>query len=129
MASVFISHRTSDGVEAERLAIDIRNAGHQVWLDTWEINLGDSLIEQINDGLDGSVFVIVCYSLSGINVPWMGREWMSALGRQLNGQKVKLLPALLSGGQVPAILADIKYANLGKCWSHGVTELLEALGG
>ncbi len=30
MANVFISHRGSDTQEAERLAVEIRNAGHQV---------------------------------------------------------------------------------------------------
>ena len=59
--------------------------------------------------------------------PWMGREWMSSLARQLNGHGVKLLPVLLTGHDAPAILADLKYADLVTDWSQGVTELLRAI--
>ena len=127
MANVFISHRGSDTQEAERLAGEIRAAGHQVWLDEWNIGLGDSIVERMDEGLAGATYVVVCYSASGVTSPWMGREWMAALARQLNGYGVKLLPVRLTGGDPPAILADIKYADLVKDWSKGLSELLRAI--
>jgi hypothetical protein len=57
----------------------------------------------------------------------MGREWMSALARQLNGRGVKVLPVRLTGGESPAILEDIKHADLVADWSSGVAELLAAI--
>ncbi|MGH3931690.1 MAG: toll/interleukin-1 receptor domain-containing protein [Pseudonocardiaceae bacterium] len=65
MASVFISHRGVDQDAAERLAKELRKRGHVVWLDTWKINLGDSIIEQINDGLSASSYLVLCYSDAG----------------------------------------------------------------
>ena len=127
MANVFISHRKADDQEAKRLANEIRNAGHQVWLDEWNIDLGDSIVEKMNAGLEGSTYVVVCYSASGITSVWMGREWFSALARQLNGAGVKLLPVRLTDGEPPAILADLRYADLVKDWSKGLTELLQAI--
>jgi hypothetical protein len=127
MANVFISHRKADDQEAERLATQIREAGHQVWLDEWDIGLGDSIVEKMNEGLEGATYVVVCYSSSGITSAWMGREWYSALSRQLNGAGVKLLPVRLTDGEPPAILADLRYADLVKDWSRGVTELLKAI--
>jgi hypothetical protein len=127
MANVFISHRKADDREAERLAEALRAAGHQVWLDEWAINIGDSIVERINAGLEGATYVVVCYSSAGVTSAWMGREWMSALARQLNGHGVKVLPVQLTGGQPPAILADIKHADLVKDWSQGLTELLRAI--
>lgn len=127
MANVFISHRGSDAQQAEQLAIEIRNAGHEVWLDAWKIDLGDSIVERINEGLEGATYVVICYSSSGITAPWMSREWMSALARQLNGYSVKLLPVVLTGGEPPAILADVKYANLVTDWQLGVSQLLHAI--
>lgn len=127
MANVFVSHRKSDDSEAERLAMEIRNARHQVWLDDWEIGLGDSIVERMNEGLEGAAYVVLCYSSSGVTSPWMSREWMAALARQLNGHGVRLLPVLLTGGDPPAILADLKYANLVKDWDRGVAELLRAI--
>ena len=114
MANVFVSHRSSDVATAVKLAEEIRNAGHNVWLDEWEINLGDSIIDRMNQGLTGATFLVICCSSAGVVVPWMGREWMSALARQLNGKNIRLLPVLLEGGAPPAILEDIKYADLRK---------------
>ena len=127
MANVFISHRRSDVQQAEQLANEIRDAGHQVWLDEWNISLGDSIVERMNEGLEDATYVVVCYSSSGVMSPWMSREWMSALARQLNGYGVKILPVLLTGGEPPAILADLKYADLVRDWSQGVSELLRAM--
>lgn len=127
MANVFISYSSSDVTEAEKLAHEIRAAGHHVWFDRWEIGLGDSIIQKINEGLEGAAFVVVCFSSSTALAPWMGREWMSTLARQLSGHGVKLLPVVLTGGKPPAILADTRYADLGKDWSQGVAELLRAI--
>jgi TIR domain len=43
MARVFVSHRGSDATEAEQLADELRKAGHQVRLDVWAVNVGDSI--------------------------------------------------------------------------------------
>lgn len=127
MANVFISHRLSDTEAAERLANEVRDAGHQVWFDQWEIGLGDSIVEKMNEGLMEAAYLILCYSSSGVDSPWIGREYMSTLARQLSGHNVKILPVLLTGGEPPAILHDIKYADLVKDWSRGVKELLRAI--
>jgi hypothetical protein len=127
MANIFVSHRKADDQEAERLARELRDAGHQVWLDEWEIDLGDSIIQRISEGLAGSTKLVLCYSSAGVTSPWMSREWMSALARQLEGQNVQILPVRLTGGDPPPILADIKYADLVKDWSKGVTQLLHAI--
>ena len=58
----------------------------------------------------------------------MSREWMAALAQQLNGYEVKVLPVRLSGGKPPAIMSDIKYADLVKDWNQGIAELLNAMG-
>lgn len=127
MSNVFISHRKQDADLAKRLAQEIANAGHQVWLDEWEIGIGDSIVERIDQGLAGAAYLVLCYSAAGMS-PWVDREWMSTLHRQLSGHAVKVLPVLLSGsGQPPAILADIKYANLVADWDKGVAELLRAI--
>jgi hypothetical protein len=127
MANVFVSHRQADAAAARRLAEAIRGAGHGVWLDEWEIGLADSIVERIERGLQGASYVALCYSGSGVMSPWMSREWMSTLARQLNGHGVKLLPLRLTGGGPPALLADIKYADLVDDWDRGVHQLLEAI--
>jgi hypothetical protein len=127
MANVFVSHRKADDQAAELLAKGLRDAGHQVWLDEWNIGLGDSIVQRINEGLQGAAYVVVCYSSSGVTSPWMSQEWMTSLARQLEGHKVRILPVRLTGGDPPPILFGIKYADLVKDWTKGMAELLRAL--
>lgn len=127
MANVFVSHRGADLDLAERLGTELRDRGHTVWFDDWELDIGDSIVEKMNDGLTGSAYLVLCYSDSGSLSPWMGREWMSALARQLNGAGARLLPVRLTGGEPPAILADVKYADLVADWPGGVDALCRAL--
>ncbi len=126
MAHVFISHRKTDAELAEKLGTEIRNAGHEVWFDEWKIDVGDSIVERVNEGLERLNYLVLCYSASEMS-PWVNQEWMSVLARQLSGHGVKILPVLLSGGKPPAILADIKYADLTKDWSKGLSDLLRAI--
>ena len=127
MAKIFVSHRSEEIYAARRLALDVQARGHEVWLDEWRINLGDSIIEKINSGLEPIQFLILCYSDTGVDSPWMSREWMSTLARQLNGANVKILPVRLTGGRPPALLEDIKYVDLSADWAAGVNQLCDVL--
>lgn len=126
MATIFISHRKGDAVLAERLASELESAGHRIWFDEWKIDIGDSIVQRIEEGLAGSGYLVLCYSASGMS-DWVDREWQSALARQLSSYDIKILPVLLSGGTPPAILADIKYADLMKDWDKGMQALLRAI--
>jgi hypothetical protein len=98
-----------------------------VWLDVWEVSVGDSIVARMDEGLSGSSYLVLCYSTEGVASPWTGREWMSALARQLDGHDVRVLPVRLSGGEPPAILADVRYADLVADWDTGVRDLLAAV--
>ncbi|MFE2064068.1 toll/interleukin-1 receptor domain-containing protein [Streptomyces sp. NPDC059467] len=126
MANVFISHRKVDVSDAERLAHDVSAAGHAVWFDEWNIAIGDSVVERIDSGLDGTSYLVLCYSSAGIAGPWISREWMSTLHRQLEGCGVRILPVRF-GGAAPAILADLRYADLSVDWDIGLAQLLKAI--
>ena len=127
MPNVFISHRQADAAEALRLAKDLQQAGHAVWLDEWRINIGDSIVQRIDEGLQGSSYLILCYSDIGVMSPWISREWMSTLARQLEGQRVRILPVMLTGGEIPAILSDLRVADLRSDWGNGLALLLRSI--
>ena len=81
----------------------------------------------MQEGLETSTYLILCYSSSDVLVPWISREWMSALARQMNGANVKVLPVILTVGKPPAILSDVQYADLTKNWSEAVKSSLRAI--
>jgi hypothetical protein len=124
---VFVSHRISDTPAALRLAEDLRRAGHAVWLDKWAIDIGDSIVQRMEQGLQNAAYLILCYSDTGVMSPWISREWMSTLARQLEGRNVRILPVMLSGSVTPAILADIYAADLRTDWDKGLALLLRSI--
>ena len=127
MSEVFVSHRSADTAEAERLAYDLWQAGHHVWLDKWTIDIGDSIVKRMEEGLQESAYLVLCYSDAGVMAPWISREWMSALARQMEGQRIRILPVMLTGSAAPAILSDIRSADLRTDWDKGLALLLRSI--
>jgi len=124
---VFICYRGADAKLAERLASELKTkGGHDVWLDRWEIEAGDSIVGRINEGLSGNIALILCVSSAGPS-SWTESEWNSVFARKLNGETVKVLPALLTGREIPSFMRHIKFANLIDDWDAGVAALLKAL--
>lgn len=128
MANVFVSYRGPGAVTAIRLASELRDAGHQVWLDEWEIGLGTSIIGRVNEGLPGGpAYLVLCVSRRGMDEPWISREWVAALSRQLGEHGVKILPVLVERGGPPKMLASLPYADLATNWTTGLATLERAL--
>jgi TIR domain len=123
---VFISYRSTDLALAKKLSAELKECGNDVWLDDEEILAGDSIVERVQAGLTGSKYVVLCLSSDGPS-KWTDLEWMSTLARQLSGIDIKLLPVFLSGGSLPAILADIAYVDLTHNWNHGLNRLCQAI--
>ena len=111
MAHVFISHRGSDSPQAEQLAVALRDRGHVVRLDTWELTTGDSIVGWMNDALSASRILVLCYSSHGIDAPFIRVEWESFLSRMLSGEPLHIIPVYLTGNKAPAILHGRKAAD------------------
>lgn len=126
MATVFVSYRGADLSSAERLATSILGGGHGVWLAEWQLEVGDSIVAGISDGLANAEYLVLCCSAAGDSA-WTSREWMSGLARQLEGQGIKLLPVLLPGAKIPPLLADLQFVDLAIDWAAGTARLLRAI--
>lgn len=111
MSTVFLSHSHADKPFARRLASDLRAAGHGVWIDEAEINIGDSLIEKIRDGLDQVDYVAAVLSTSSIDSPWVTRELDIASNREIDEKRVVVLPLLLEKVELPGFLKGKFYGD------------------
>ena len=110
-AHVFICHASEDKPAARELALAMKTIGAEVWFDEWEIKVGQSIVQKINDALGKVSHLIVILSHNSINKPWVKKEFSSALMRQLSQDSITVLPLLIDNCSIPPILADIKYAD------------------
>ncbi|UCH96556.1 MAG: toll/interleukin-1 receptor domain-containing protein [Candidatus Aminicenantes bacterium] len=88
---VFISHASEDKEDVARpLAAHLKEQGLSVWLDEFELTLGDSLRRSIDRGLSKSRFGVVILSTAFFSKEWPNRELDGLVAREENIGKVIL---------------------------------------
>jgi hypothetical protein len=111
MSSIFLSHSHADKPFARRLAADLRLAGHAVWIDEAEINIGDSLIEKIRDGLDQVDYVAAILSSASIASSWVTKELDIASNREIKEKRAVVLPLMVEKVDLPGFLMGKFYGD------------------
>lgn len=111
MTSIFLSHSHADKNFARKLGKDLRKSGYAVWIDEAEINIGDSLIEKIREGLDQVDFVAAILSNASIASQWVTRELDIASNREIEEKRVVILPLLLEKVELPGFLKGKFYGD------------------
>lgn len=126
-ARVFVCHASEDKPVAREFASRLSALGAEVWLDEWEIRIGDSIVEKVNAGLQSASHLAVLLSANSVNKPWVKRELSATLMRQLATACVIILPVRLDDCSIPVILADIKYADCREDLERGIKDVAETL--
>ncbi|MGB0217715.1 MAG: toll/interleukin-1 receptor domain-containing protein [Sinimarinibacterium flocculans] len=127
MAGVFLSHTTSDKNFVYRVAADLVDQGIPVWLDAWEVDLGDNLHTKIYEGLDSSSHVLLFVSSKSIESAWVRKEIEAALAKEDQiGHKV-LIPIILDRCKLPLSIAGRLFADLSSNYTAGLEKLTKEL--
>jgi len=71
---VFISHSSIDKAFASRLAEVLRANGISVWIDEMSLNLGDNIIQKIEEGIRSSDVIIAVLSKNYVSSKWAMQE-------------------------------------------------------
>lgn len=111
MSYIFLSHSHVDKPFARRLAADLRAAGHAVWIDEAEINVGDSLIGAIREGLDQVDYVAALLSTASVESEWVRKELDIASNREVDEKRVVVLPLMIEKVPLPGFLKGKFYAD------------------
>ena len=127
MSRIFISHSSIDKVIVKRLAIDLMKNGHDIWLDEWDIKVGECIITGIEGGILRSDFVILVLSDNLVKSNWVDNEWKSKYWEEIEKSKVMILPVLISNCDIPFLLKSRKYADFRGEYETGLYSLLLAI--
>ena len=128
-ASIFLSHNKEDKPFARLLAEDIRRVGITVWLDEAEIKPGDSIIEKIEEGLNGSEYLGVILSPASVKSRWVKRELRAVLHQEITTSSKTVLPLLYQQCEIPTFLVDTLYVDFTnpENYSFALRQLLHRL--
>lgn len=109
---IFLSHTGADKPFVRRLRDDLvaRGVPH-VWIDEAEIEIGDKLIDKIEEGMKLSRYIAVVLSTKSINAPWVKKELDVAMNREITRGEVVVLPLLYEQCELPEFLKGKLYAD------------------
>jgi hypothetical protein len=130
MAKVFLSHSSKDKEFVRRLAYDLTELGHAVWLDEWEIRVGDCIVSGIERGLEDSDFVALVLSHASVRSGWVEREWKSKYWQEVQEKRVIVLPLLIESmesSSIPSLLRAKRYADFSEKYLAGLLDLTGGL--
>ena len=101
--TIFISysHENKDFVDLLAAHL-VKNKAH-VWVDTWELKVGDSLIQKVQEALTDSSALLVILSKSSVESEWCKKELSAGLIRELEEKKgyIKVVLYKVTKVQIP----------------------------
>lgn len=125
--SIFISYNHQDRQFAETLARNLVHRDFNVWIDQWELQVGDSLIEKVQGALSASSAVLAVLSKNSVESTWCRKEVSSALIRELDERNSILLPIVIDDCDIPLFLRDKMWADFRSDPDGALAKLCRAL--
>jgi hypothetical protein len=123
---IFISYSHEDKGFVDRLAAQLVHNRVYVWLDRWELHVGDSITSRVEDAITNASALLVILSKSSVESAWCRREINSGLLRELEERRVVVLPVLVDDCTIPLFLRDKIYADFRTSFDDGLRTVLEA---
>lgn len=103
---VFLSHSSKDKPIVRALAERMRQDGLRVWLDEWEIQLGDSVPTMLEYGLEHSRMLILCMSAHAFDSDWAQLESQTFRFRDPLNRERRFIPVKLDDAPIKGSLAQ-----------------------
>ncbi len=109
---IFLSHNYKDKPVVRQVAQTLESVYGQenVFYDEWSIQPGDSIIENMNQGLERCRYFFFFVSKNSLASNMVRLEWQAALMKINSG--IKFIPIRLDKSTMPAILAQTLYIDL-----------------
>lgn len=123
--SLFISYSSKDKSFVSRLASELTTYGVKVWWDMWEMKVGDSINNKIQEGISSAAWLAIVLSPNSVNSSWVKKEINAALVKELGKHDVFILPILYKDCEIPLFLKDKVYADFRNSSKDGLNTLLD----
>ncbi len=106
---VFLSHSSKDKAVVRTLAERLRNDGLRVWFDEWEIKVGASIPEKIDEGLESSRVLVLFMSHNAFGSDWTTMETHTFRFCDPLNRELRFIPLRLDETPIKGSLKQFKY--------------------
>lgn len=124
---VFISYSHENKEFVDRLAMQLVQQNVHIWLDRWELSLGDSIIDKVQDAADGASALLVVLSNASVASEWCKKELSAGLLRELEEKRVVVMPVLLEDCKVPLFARGKLYADFRLNFDEGLKTVIDGI--
>lgn len=124
---MFISYSHQEADFVDRLALQLVQHRTNVWIDRWELNVGESLLSKVQEAIGGASALLVVLSKASVASEWVKKEVNAGLLRELEEKKVIVLPVLIEDCEIPIFLRDKLYADFRSNFDSGLKKVLESV--
>ena len=126
---LFLCHSHADAPFVRQLSTDLNDVGIRVWLDKWELRVGDSLHECIGAALEDAAFVGVVLSPDSVESRWCQAELDQALTREKRTGNKVVLPLIHRQVKLPPFLEGRLYLDFSDSYFNALARLACAVFG
>ena len=126
---IFISHSSRDKAAASHLATTLNFCAVDVWLDDWELEVGQSLTDEISKAMDDSQFITILITENYNTTVWTKTEYKKAVAREQKEGRTVLLPLIVGEADIPDFLEDKIYIDLRTDYFSGIAQLVGMIHG
>lgn len=124
---IFISYSHNDKSFVDKLAIQLIRRNVHVWLDRWELSVGDSLVERVQEAVDGASALLVILSKASTSSEWCKKELSAGLLRELEEKRVVVMPVMLEDCEVPVFARGKMFADFRTNFDLGLRAVVEGV--
>jgi hypothetical protein len=127
---LFLSHSWKDKFFVNKLAEQLAARGVEVWVDSAELKVGDSLFQSVSKAIADNDHFAIILSHNSVSSNWVQRELQLAMNLVLEKKNRRILPILIERCEVPLFLRDLLYADFTdqRNFDSALVQVLGALG-
>ncbi|WP_148612616.1 toll/interleukin-1 receptor domain-containing protein [Aeromonas sobria] len=124
---IFISYSHENKSFVDKLAIQLVQKNVSVWMDRWELSIGDSIIDKVQEAADGASALLVIMSKASIASEWCKKELSAGFLRELEEKRVVVMPVLLEDCDIPLFARGKLYADFRTNFDDGLRTVVEGI--
>lgn len=122
--NIFISHSSRDKPAALRLASTLNFCAIDVWLDNWELEVGQSLTDEIAKAMNDARYIAILITENYNTTVWTKTEYKKALAREQKEKRTVMLPLIVGDASIPDFIEDKLYIDLRQEFFSGIVKLV-----
>ena len=124
---IFVSHSHRDSEIVSVITNRLQEEGHEIWIDSLQLQPGDNITQKISEGLEQADAIIFIISEASLHSEWVQREFSAIALQQISKRQQRIIPIRIDHCEVPSYLAERVYIDFSQDFDRGLQKLSDAL--